>query len=246
MEGKNKFTYQNSLYDFPYHYLPSLEGGSVPRLHRQLTWGLDYLTYMSFVVEHISQYRPESLCDVGCGDGRLIHIVKDFVPKITGVDLSELAVAFARAFNPEVEILHEDIANIQQKYRMITLIETLEHIPDQYMAEFVSNLTRIICRNGSLLVTVPTVNFPLNKKHYRHYNLQTLQNDLSPHFEIKEHWWLSRYSHTTRLLTRLLCNRFYLLNYSPALKLIWKIHKRFNFHVDSSTGAHLVCVAELA
>lgn len=245
MEQKTKFAYQDLLYHFPYHYLPSLEDGLTPRLHRQLSWGLEYLTYMSFVAEYIKQQRIESLCDVGCGDGRLINMVKEFVPHVTGIDLSERATAFAKAFNPEVEILCDDISNLKHQYQMVTLVEVLEHISDQQTEDFLRNVSRLLSPDGCLLVTVPTVNVPLNKKHYRHYDLQVLEKSLSPHFEIKRHWWLYRQGRTEKLLRKLLCNKFYLLNYPPALRLIWRTHQRISFYADNQTGTHLVCLAYL-
>jgi len=53
MSDNIKQAIQDSMYEFPYHYLPSLKEGKVFRLHRHLWWGLDYLTYMSFTVELI-------------------------------------------------------------------------------------------------------------------------------------------------------------------------------------------------
>ena len=188
MNEQTKFTIQDSLYEFPYHYLPSLDERSVFRLHRALGWGLDYMTYTSFVVELLRQRAPYSLCDVGCGDGRLLQLVKSFVPQVTGIDLSERAIMFARAFNPEVEVLCGDITGLSQQYDAVTLVEVLEHIPDQQMAEFVHNVARLVATDGNIIVTVPTVNVPLNKKHYRHYDIQLLRDTLGSHFQIKDCW----------------------------------------------------------
>jgi hypothetical protein len=81
----SKFVIQASQYEFPYHYLPHFSANGTPRLHRYLAWGLDYLTYTSFVVEQIRQISPRSLLDIGCGDGRLINVVKTFVPQVSGL-----------------------------------------------------------------------------------------------------------------------------------------------------------------
>jgi SAM-dependent methyltransferase len=231
MHDKVEFIYQDELYAFPYHYLPTLDNKSRIRLHRQLSWGLDYMTYMSFVADSISRLSPRSLCDVGCGDGRLLHMVKSFVPAATGIDLSERAIAFARAFNPEANCLHGDIATLAEQYEMVTLVEVLEHIPDDHMSEFVAHVARLLPENGYLMVTVPTINLPLNKKHYRHYNLQILTNSLNSHFYIEDHWWLYRRGYIERVIRSFLCNRFYALNLSPLLQVIWKLHKRLTSRV---------------
>lgn len=245
MQINTKFDLQDSEYKFPYHYLPSLDGNSVFRLHRHLEWGLDYMTYMSFVTELIYQHMPESLLDVGCGDGRLIHTIKNFVPKLTGIDLSERAVAFARAFNPEVEILCKDIAELSKQHAMVTLIEVLEHIPDIQIEGFIGNIASLVQTGGHLLITVPVINVPLTRKHYRHYSLELIKKALKPHFEIQGHWWLYRLGILEQSIQFLLRNRFYILNFSPLLKSIWKIHKRFTYYADAASGGHLVCLARL-
>ena len=60
-----RFGLQESEYRFPYHYLPSFSEHGFLRLYRQLTGGLDYMTYTTFISDLIRQRRPESLLDVG-------------------------------------------------------------------------------------------------------------------------------------------------------------------------------------
>lgn len=244
MKPSSKFDIQDTLYEFPYHYLPRLDQRKIPRLHRQLPWGLDYLTYMSFMVEQITQIAPQSLLDIGCGDGCLIHWVKSAVPQVSGVDLSEQAIAFARAFNPEVIFQCADIATITETYDCVTLIEVLEHIPDEQIRKFIGNVARLVKANGYLLVSVPTINVPLNKKHYRHYDLDLLKTTLEPCFEIEQYWWMYRRGLLERCLRLMMVNRFYILNSSLLLALIWRIHTRKTYLADASTGAHLVCLAK--
>lgn len=238
-----KFELQDKLYEFPYHYLPILERGKVPRLYRQLPWGLDYLTYMSFVVDQIIQIAPQALIDIGCGDGRLVHWLKNIVPNITGVDLSERAIAFARAFNPEATFYCADIATISGTFECATLVEVLEHIPDELMPQFICNVARLVQEDGYLLISVPTVNVSLNKKHYRHYDFDLLNATLEPHFTIQQHWWVYRRSFLERCLRLLMVNPIFILNFSPMLTLIWRIHRHKTYFADASTGMHLVCVA---
>jgi SAM-dependent methyltransferase len=241
---QQRFDYQNAQYAFPYHYLPHFSANGTPRLHRYLAWGLDYLTYTSFVVEQIRQISPRSLLDIGCGDGRLINVVKTFVPQVSGVDLSEQAIAFARAFNPDVEFQCANIAILRGGGECVTLIEVLEHIPDEEMEIFIRNVARLVHKDGVLVVSVPTVNVPLNKKHYRHYDLSLLKATLEPYFDIENHWWLYRRGFLEHCLRSIVVNRFYILNFSPLLSLLWQLHRRMTYFGDSKTGTHLVCLAK--
>lgn len=237
---------QEELYKFPYHYLPTLERAEVPRVHRSLTWGLDYLTYTSFVVDQVGRIAPQSLLDVGCGDGRLINLIKSTVPEVLGVDVSERAIGFARAFNPAVQFKCADIADLSGAYELVTLVEVLEHIPDEQVRGFVRDAARLTQVGGWLLATVPTVNVPVNRKHYRHYDLRLLEATLAPYFEISEHWWLYRQSLLGRWLRALVVNRVYVLNCSPILALIWRIHRSYAYSADASTGTRLVVLARRA
>jgi SAM-dependent methyltransferase len=243
MNNKDLFDIQESLYTFPYHYLPTIHHGTVIRLHQQLKWGLEYMTYLSFIVDIIRQYEIESLCDIGCGDGRLINMIKQFIPNITGVDISEQALAFARAFNPGINFLCEDIRNLSGSYEWITLVEVLEHIPDADVTKIISNIARLIKDDGTLLITVPTINVPKNEKHYRHYTYQLLNETIRPFFEIRNCWWLYRYNIITRAMRVFLCNKLYSLNFEPILKFVWRFHQHHTYFASERNGAHLICLA---
>jgi len=71
-----KYQQQDAMYHFPYHYLPGLDQRDGIRVHRQLSWALDYMTYMSFLADKVAEIKPTSLLDVGCGDARFIAMIK--------------------------------------------------------------------------------------------------------------------------------------------------------------------------
>jgi len=238
-----KYCLQDAQYEFPYHYLPQLERDVTVRLGRYLPWGLDYVTYMTFIGDLLRERRPESLLDVGCGDGRLAHLVKADIPNVCGVDLSERAIAFARAFNPDVDFICADISTLTRRYACLTLIEVLEHISDEAMEGFVQTLSELVEDDGHVLISVPTVNLPLNKKHYRHYDRELLEATLAPHFVVDQYWWLYRRGIWERCITSALANRAFILNLKPLQRMIWRIHKRLTYHADAASGAHLVCWA---
>jgi len=217
MTSAERFELQESEYCFPYHYLPYLDNRAGVHLHRQMAWGMEYLTYVTFVVDLIRQRKPQSLLDVGCGDGRLIHMVKSLVPHVWGIDLSEQALGFARAFNPNREFLCGGIENLTERYACVTVIEVLEHIPDADVPQFIEHLARIVEPGGCLVISVPTVNVPLSRKHYRHYDLELLRTTLEPYFQIEGSWWLCHCGGWQRWIQSLACNGLYTLNYRPIL-----------------------------
>ena len=207
---------------FPIITYPTSTGMTRARLHRSLPWGLEYLCYMTFIADVVARHRPKSLLDVGCGDGRLLHMLRGRVPSITGMDLSENAIRFARAFNPDCDVRCADIATLKERFEWITLIEVLEHIADGDVPRFIGAIAARLQPAGRLLLSVPTTNRPLSGKHYRHYNLSLLAEHLGPAFEIEQTWWLWHCGWRQKLLSRLACNRLYVLNNGLLLRQLEK------------------------
>ncbi|MCW5980218.1 MAG: class I SAM-dependent methyltransferase [Bryobacteraceae bacterium] len=241
--AREKFELQDHSYDYPYHFIPNLDRGGEIRLHRQLQWGLVYMTYMTFVADLIRSLRPSSMLDVGCGDARLIHMVKGSIPRVAGRDLSERAIAFAKAFNPEADIECADVAGVEAQFDVVSAIEVLEHIPDEEIPAFVDHLARRVAPGGALVIAVPTVNRRLLEKHYRHYDLPLLERTLAGRARIEQSWWLHRPGRTTGLITAALNNRLFSLNLRPARRWLWNLHKKTGYFATPATGIHLVALA---
>lgn len=239
----NKFEIQDSLYDLPYHYLAGFEKGKAFYLHRKINWGLDYMTYISFVAGLVKELAPNSLLDVGCGDGRLTAEVKPFVPVVRGIDLSSGAIAWARVLNPEVEYACMAVGEESGKFDVITLVEVLEHIPDDDVGRFLRETAGCIRETGSLVVSVPSMNLPVPNKHYRHYSLETLREALAEHFRIEKSWWIYRRSAAEWLIRNCLCNRLFTSNMASIRRMLWSIHERYTYHAKASNAAHIVCLA---
>src|ERR1051325_285897 len=85
-------TIQDTQYQFPYHYIPTLENGNFSQV-RKLRWGYEYLSYLRFVLSTLEEIQFESVLDVGCGEGRFLwEVSKCFSDKrLVGIDLSARA-----------------------------------------------------------------------------------------------------------------------------------------------------------
>ena len=221
---------QEAEYEFPYHYIPRLEGGDFSQV-RKLRWGYEYLSYLRFVLARLERVEFDSLLDVGCGEGRFLREVsKRFTGKrLLGVDFSARAVEDARLLNPGLSFARADIANdseTQERFDVVTLIETLEHVPTAEVAAFVEGLRRRVKDGGLLVVSVPSTNIKLSPKHYQHFDLGTLAAALAPRFEVAEHYYLNRISKWDRLLSAMLTNRYFILNERRLLNAIFRRYER--------------------
>ena len=234
-----QFLIQSKAYAFPYHYLADVSPDGTISIYRQLVWGLEYMTYMIWVRDQILRIRPRNLLDVGCGDGRLCSLLEAWSGRYVGVDLSEQAIAFARAFNPGAEFIVGSASDVPGTFGVVACVEVLEHIPDQDLAGFVASLREKVSPQGGLLVSVPTIVRPVSPKHYRHYTLELLREHLGAYFDIVSHVYLCRCGYQTDLLNRLLSNRLFILHWSKLRRWVWKVHSARYFYAQSTNGAHL-------
>lgn len=191
---------QEKEYTFPYHHLVSFTPFATGRA---LYWGLEYYAYLMRVLHELTQFTWQSLLEVGCGDGKFIKEAVAAFPdhKITGIDYSERAILFAKAFNYEngAELSCGDVAELKQTFDVVVLIETLEHIPDGEISGFVRALSARLIPQGTLIVTVPTINTPLHKKHYRHYDIGLLNRQLAG-FSLSKAYYVAKKGWVQRIL----------------------------------------------
>jgi 2-polyprenyl-3-methyl-5-hydroxy-6-metoxy-1,4-benzoquinol methylase len=238
----DRFERQNAQYAFPYHHLPHLRRGRA-RTGRRLRWGVEYLCYQLHLAQRVQSVAPRSVLDVGCGDGRFLSLVGDAVPRRKGVDLSEGAIRFARAFVPDVEFDVANAADLDETFDVVTAVEVLEHVPDEAVPGFLRTLAERTRAGGMLLLSVPTTNVPLNKKHYRHYDRALLESQLAASgapLVLEDVEYVYQQSRLERLVDRVTSNRFLTVE-SPALEwLLWQ-HAWNRLRVASaSDGKHVV------
>ncbi|MCB0208244.1 MAG: class I SAM-dependent methyltransferase [Anaerolineae bacterium] len=119
-----------------------------------------------------------SVLDVGCGDGWVTNRMIKRGYQTVGIDYSDRAISFARLMVPEAEFHTGDIRDLDmqqkwlEKFDAALFVEVLEHIPPQYHLQLVSGINKCLKRNGTLVLTVPSVNRALNPWHYKHFTQQ--------------------------------------------------------------------------
>lgn len=242
----SKTRIQAEQYRFPYHYLVDLERRDFVR---NLDWGLDYLTYMQKVLELVRRYIQEDVLDVGCGDGFLLYNLARHTSVLegrsaVGIDVDGQAIGFARAFTFGLDItfLEQDLGAYDVPHRLITAVETFEHIPDEDLDTFISNIDRLLRPGGHLIVSVPSKVRPVIEKHFRHYDLDMLKGYF-PQYALKELYYVTaRRSVLYRISATLLANRYVNLNFGPFKKLLLAMHRRYTRDVSADRGAHIITV----
>lgn len=241
--SSSKFNIQNKLYDFPYHYIPQFRPDGGPTFVRKWVGGLVYLCYQTHIKQKVTNMNPDSVLEVGCGDGRFIGSLSVSIPRLVGIDPSGQAIAFAKAFNPHCEFYNVDIQTINMKFDVVTLIEVLEHIPEENIPKFFQKLDQSIKENGKIFISVPTTNKPFSKKHYRHYTSALLRNQidasksnlsiLEEEYIFIKPWWFN-------LLSKMYDNKIFSLEIKAVTRHAWR--RIWNTCKDATekNGWHLV------
>ena len=237
-----KFEIQDKQYLFPYHYLAFMDE-KTPQIKRTLGWGFEYLTYMNVVIEEIKKLKYKNILDVGCGDGYLLNNLETNADKL-GIDLSEKAIMFANAFAKDAKFEIKDLFTLDTKYDVISLIEVLEHIPNDIVEPFMTQVLSLINKDGHFIISVPTTVLPLNKKHYRHYDEKLLSEHIEKfgNVELVEEKRVYKMPSLSKFYMRLLNNRIWTINAKPILNKFWKWHVKKNINADKKTGYHLIRV----
>jgi SAM-dependent methyltransferase len=242
-----KFDIQEAQYAFPYHYIPHFAKDSEPSTVRSLNWGLEYLCYQNHILNIVLREMPSSVLEVGCGDGFFIGLLVGKVPVLKGVDLSEKAIRFAKAFHEGVDFEAVDAAAMAEQYDIVVALEVLEHVPDEGVSHFVRTLADRARPGGKVVLSVPTTAQPLHKKHYRHYDLDSLKESISLSGAPLKISAVDYVFHETPIFTfwrKLTNNRLWVFELKPVRKLVWRyVWKRLR-HSSPSRGRHLVCVLE--
>jgi len=237
-----KFEFSRECFDeeylFPYHHLVD---NKELYLHRYLHWGMERYGIVQSVLDMIPP-GANKIADVGCGDGAVLKEVRRNFPtaKLDGYDMTERGILLSKAMVPDVDFYADDFENSVGGYDVVLCIETLEHISDENIPKFVKTLKSKVRPGGTLIVTVPSVNLPLTKKHYRHYTRDLLLK----HLEVREPQAQVRFIHQdvrgARFLNRILCNRYFVLNWSPLRRRIFTRYDRLYRWATERKGSRVL------
>lgn len=198
---------QESEYFIPYHYIPERDADGFSQT-LYWSWGMRYMAGIELVLSVLKENVFKSVLDVGCGDGRFLREVLNFCPDATclGIDYSDKAIAFAKAFNPQIDYVCLDITTtrLDRQFDIITMGEVLEHIPPEQVPLFLKSVANLLTPNGKLILTVPHANKRVQAKHYQHFSSTSLRLAMEPFFTVERVMPFDRMSRITGWMSRVL------------------------------------------
>jgi SAM-dependent methyltransferase len=127
----------------------------------------------------IAERRPESLVDLGCGNGQLLREVAGHHPRITlmGLDLSASQIEANRHAHPGIAWTVADLSNplppgtgIKGRFDVVVAAEIIEHMGDA--EALLANALRLVRPGGRLLLSTqsgPVGETERRVGHIRHF-----------------------------------------------------------------------------
>jgi 2-polyprenyl-3-methyl-5-hydroxy-6-metoxy-1,4-benzoquinol methylase len=128
------------------------------------------------------------------------------------------------------------------KFDIITLVETLEHIKPDEIEAFLRAIDNNLAEDGSFIITVPSKNLELKKAHYQHFDLNSLKGILSPIFTVSDVSYLNhKYS---RLIKKILTNKLFILKHKKTLRWLYNYYTNHLFITDAVNCRRLAVICK--
>jgi 2-polyprenyl-3-methyl-5-hydroxy-6-metoxy-1,4-benzoquinol methylase len=223
---------QEAGYFFPYHYL------DLKVDEYRYIYHTEYLHVLKAVKELLKPFEGKLILDFGCGDGRFEYEMRNESSRVIGVDYSERAISFAKAFNPKAEFYTQDILNLKLSHMFdhIVMIETLEHVYPSEIPALLEKLAEMLKQEGSLIITVPTNRVPLSDKHYQHFTEESLTKAIESHFTVKKCIGYSRITISRKLHSLLKIIGTYIFPFRKHVRLVYRYFELLNDYWASHYG----------
>lgn len=248
---------QEDEYELPYHYLAVSD--RLLSLPEKIITTPVYLNYLKAVIGELRPFRGQRILDAGCGDGRFLYELRMETDNaiLHGIDYSARAISFAQIFNPGVALsvadLTKDLPFDDGYFDQAVLIETIEHIPPEFLPHALTEIARVLKAGGRVVITVPHVNRKLGEKHYQHFDSESLKRAIEPHFSVQELRGYHSNSKTKNLMFLVIIAIYYYL-YPIKNQMIRKIsdsisrmgNSFFKNNIETcfvDSGNSLICIA---
>ena len=119
-----------------------------------------YFVRLNLVTHEVEEC--ERILNAGCGDGFDIYLKKK-TNQLHSIDINKGDIEIAKILNPDDNVSYhlgsiEKLPFADNFFDCILCTEVLEHLKSDQLA--IQELTRVLKKNGKLIVTVPIKNFP--------------------------------------------------------------------------------------
>ena len=124
---------------------------------------------LALIADYISD--GDRLLDYGCGNGRLLEILKDKQIEYVGVDISQKLITLAKAKYPEFGASFSKISSLPSLafpdnfFNRIISVAVFHHFPERHAREMAKDLYRITKPGGTVIITAWNLWQKSKRKH---------------------------------------------------------------------------------
>ena len=169
-----------NAYDGAYHW--TLEG-----LERR-----KYIKQLDLIKRFLS--HKDVLLDVGCGDGKLSHVMSFLTKEVCAIDNQKKPIRLAKQQTKKGN-LHFFYSNVlpfkNESFDIVTSFNVIEHIPEAKVDDFVQALVQKVKKNGKVVISTPNKDKLMARilgskryladKHYQEYTIKEMNELLKRH-----------------------------------------------------------------
>jgi trans-aconitate 2-methyltransferase len=112
---------------------------------------------ISYLKKVFGKYNFNNALEIGCGIGIISEFISKNVPIVTGIDISEENIKFAKATVKKVKFHCSDFLEfpVKEKFDLITLFDVLEHIPKEIHPDVFKRINETSNSNTIIIITIP-------------------------------------------------------------------------------------------
>jgi len=122
-------------------------------INREQYFYEQYITSWNYIVPFIGINNIISVLEIGCGEGGTLKPFYDLRFEITGIDIAQNKIDNAKIYLPSGKFLCVDISLCSDKYDLIIVKDTLEHIHGQ--ERFIEKIKTMLNPNGKVFFAFP-------------------------------------------------------------------------------------------
>lgn len=137
------------LYFYNYH-LPDFEK-MYNELSTKVSYYPSYRPEYGIATECIENIKPNSLLEIGCGDGSFLERINGLVENTIGSEYNIEAQKICK--DKGLTVICEDLSTIKQKFDVICHFEVFEHVFDT--CKFLDKTLGLLKKGGKLIIGTP-------------------------------------------------------------------------------------------
>ncbi len=122
--------------------------------------------------------QGETAIDLGCGTGRLAHMLAEHYEHVRAIDLSQSMIDLARTkhHHPRITFEQGDLTEVTGQYDLVVSVMTLHHVPDLDSA--LKRISTLVAPSGLAVLVDPAQQSPRSRLGLYAWNLGELARDL--------------------------------------------------------------------